>query len=510
MTDYKESATFSEAIRCLESFDFEKAEVLFKRTIKELGPTHHQSLLSYKSLISIASQNNDYTNALYLSLDLLDAQTKAYGARHIECSKTANNIYTICNTLGDRDLAEEIMKTVRDFERDSMTEGVKKMRVKKGYDEMEQEEAQRELDSSPVKRAIKSAKAIGEPENAGFAGYIVLIVTIGLVFVLLGATFALGMSRGKTLKQSLASQSMFYTQADGLLSLKLTDTGAILASSGGSKGAGSEKTLSYDVFSSGIKNIAALLMTNPLEKEFWMFKGQEKLVGQSNTAFYSEKAPEQIILQTAHQTLKSANQVYNDERSYPDQSLGEDSKYENPFTRRTDYPFIQKVKVSLKETGYANKEAFMAHLEKGGTWPEEPALYPGCINCAHLSIETNASYLDSFVMHACDGSGRIFDGNGGKKLVLQAERGEVITSAALKNMALDKAQALRIWMDQAQYPDLLILLLQLRQSLLCALLSLPFFFIALVIPNPSAKSASTALGLLFLILSVGLMAYRFI
>ncbi|MCW5823841.1 MAG: hypothetical protein KIT34_13630 [Cyanobacteria bacterium TGS_CYA1] len=510
MTDYKESATFSEAIRCLESFDFEKAEVLFKRTIKELGPTHHQSLLSYKSLISIASQNNDYTNALYLSLDLLDAQTKAYGARHIECSKTANNIYTICNTLGDRDLAEEIMKTVRDFERDSMTEGVKKMRVKKGYDEMEQEEAQRELDSSRVKRAIKSAKAIGEPENAGFAGYIVLIVTIGLVFILLGATFALGMSRGKTLKQSLASQSMFYTQADGLLSLKLTDTFAILASSGGSKGAGSEKTLSYDAFSSGIKNIAALLMTNPLEKEFWMFKGQEKLVGQSNTAFYSEKAPEQIILKTAHQTLKSANQFYNDERSYPDQSLGEDSKYENPFTRRTDYPFIQKVKVSLKETGYANKEAFMAHLEKGGTWPEEPALYPGCINCAHLSIETNASYLDSFVMHACDGSGRIFDGNGGKKLVLQAERGEVITSAALKNMALDKAQALRIWMGQAQYPDLLILLLQLRQSLLCALLSLPFFFLALVIPSPSAKSASAGLGLLFLILSVGLMAYRFI
>ncbi len=510
MTDYQESATFSEAIRCLEAFEFEKAESLFKLTIKELGPTHHQSLLSYKSLISIASQNNDYTNALYLSLDLLDAQTKAYGARHIECSKTANNIYTICNTLGDRELAEEIMKAVKEFERDSMTEGVKKMRVKKGYDEMEQEEAQRELDASPVKRAIKTAKAISEPENAGFAGYAVLIMTIGLVFVLLGATFAFALTRGQTLKQSLASQGMVFSQADGLLSLKLTDTGAILVSSGGSKGAGSEKKLSYDAFSPGMKNIAALLVTNPFEKEFWMFKGPEKLVGQSNTAFYSEKAPEQIILQTAHQTLKSANEIYNDKRSYPDESMGEDSKYDNPFTKRSDYPFIQKVKVSLKDTGYASKEAFMAHLEKGGTWPEEPALYPGCINCAHLSIETNASYLDSFVMHACDGSGRIFDGNGGKKLILQAERGEIITSAALKNMALDKAQSLRIWMDQPQYPELLILLLQLRQSLLSAVLSLPFFFLSLVLPSPSAKSASAGMGLLFLILSVGLMAFRFI
>jgi hypothetical protein len=510
MTDYQESATFSEAIRCLESFEFDKAEELFKRTIKELGPTHHQSLLSYKSLISIASQNNDYTNALYLSLDLLDAQTKAYGARHIECSKTANNIYTICNTLGDRDLAEEIMKAVKDFERDSMSEGVKKMRVKKGYDEMEQEEAQKELAQSPVKRAIKQAKTISEPDNAGLAGYFVLIITLGLVVALLGTALAVGLSRGKTLKQSLASQGMLYTQADGLLSLKLSDTGAVLASRGGSKGAGSEKNLTYDAFSPSLRNIAALLVTNPIEKEFWMIKGREKLVGQSNTAFYSEKAPEQLVLQTAHQALQSANKAYSNNRGYPDETMGEDSKYDNPFTKRADYPFVQKVRVSLKDSGFASKEAFMAHLEKGGTWPDEPALYPGCINCAHLSIETNASYLDSFVLHACDGSGRIFDGNGGKKLVLQAERGEIITSAALKNMALDKAQALRIWMDQVQYPDLLILLLQLRQSLLSAVLSLPFFFLALVVPNPGAKSASGVIGLLFLILSVALMAYRFI
>lgn len=484
--------------------------MLFKQVIKDLGATHHQSLLSYKSLISIASQNNDYTNALYLSLDLLDAQTKAYGARHIECSKTANNIYTICNTLGDRDLAEEIMKAVKEFERDSMTEGVKKMRVKKGYDQMEEEEAQRELEASPVKRVIKQAKAINEPENAGFAAYAVLFVTVGLVLVLIGATFGIGMTRGKVLRQSLASQGMLYTQADGLLSLKINDTGAVLASSGGSKGAGSERNLSYDAFSPGIKNIAALLTTNPLQKEFWMFKGQEKLVGQNNTAFYSEKAPEQVILQNAHKTLQAANQAYNDNRSYPDELLGEDSKYDNPFTKRSDYPFIQKVKVSLKDSGFISKEAFMAHLEKGGTWTDEPALYPGCINCAHLSIETNSSYLDSFVLHACDGSGRIFDGNGGKKLVLQAERGEVITSAALKNMTLDKAQALRVWMASSQYPDLLILLLQLRQSLLCAVLSLPFFFLALVLPNPGAKSAASAIGLIFLILSVGLMAFRFI
>lgn len=510
MTDYQESATFSEAIRCLESFEFEKAEALFKRTIKEQGPTHHQSLLSYKSLISIASQNNDYTNALYLSLDLLDAQTKAYGARHIECSKTANNIYTICNTLGDRELAEEIMKAVKEFERDSMTEGVKKMRVKKGYDEMEEEEARKELAQSPVKRAIKQAKTISEPENAGLAGYLVLIVTIGLVVILLGVAFGIGMTRGKSLKQSLAGKGLLYTQADGLLSLKLSDTGAVLASSGGSKGAGKERNLSYDAFSPGLKNIAALLVTNPIEKEFWMIKGREKLVGQSNTAFYSEQAPEQLVLQTAHKTLKAANQAYSDNRSYPDESMGEDSKYENPFTKRSDYPLIQKVKVSLKDTGFASKEAFMAHLQKGGTWPDEPALYPGCINCAHLSIETNASYLDSFVLHACDGSGRIFDGNGGKKLILQAERGEIITSAALKNLALDKAQALRIWMDQSQYPDLLIQLLQLRQSLLSAVLSLPFFFLALVLPNPGAKSASGVIGLLFLIISVALMAYRFI
>ncbi len=510
MADYKESPTFSEAVRCLEAFDFEKAEGLFRQTIKELGPTHHQSLLSYKSLISISSQNNDYTNALYLSLDLLDAQTKTFGARHIECSKTVNNIYTICNTLGDRELAEEILKMVKEFEKTSMSEGVKKLRTSKGYDEMEQEEARKELAQSPVKRAVKQAKSLGDPENAGITGYLVLIVAIGCVVVLMGAAFGLGLTRGSTLKQGLSSQALQYTQADGLLSLKFSDTQATLASSGGSKGSGSERNLSYDAYAPNLANIAALLVSNPLDKEFWMIKGEEKLIGQNNTAFYSDKAQEQIVLQTMQETLEGANKAYVENRAYPDEPLGKSVRYENPFTKRNDYPFIHKAKVSYKDTTYGTKEAFMAHMEKGGTWPGEPALYPGCINCCHLSIETNSSYLDSFVVHACDGSGRIFDGNGGKKLVLCSERGETITNAALKNAALEKASVLSVWMEPSAHPDIIILLLQMRQAFLCAILAFPFFFLALVIPHPNVKSASGVIGLIFLILSVALMALRFI
>lgn len=509
MPEYKESTTFSEAVRCLEAFDFEKAEVLFKQTIKELGSTHHQSLLAYKSLISISSQNNDYTNALYLSLDLLDAQTKAYGARHIECSKTVNNIYTICNTLGDRELAEEILKMVREFEKSSMTEGVKKLRASKGYDEMEAEELKKELDASPVKRAIKQAKQLGEPENAGLTGYFVLFVALGFVVVLLGASFGFGLTRGNMLRQSLSSDAMQFNQADGLMSLKFSDGAATLASSGGSKGAGSERSLPYDAYSLNAANIAALLVSNPIQKEFWMIKGQEKLIGQNNTAFYSEKAPEQIILQTMQEALAAANTAYTDDRAYPDEP-NKKLTYDNPFTQREDYPFIHKAKVSFKDTNFGTKEAFLAHMEKGGTWPGEPALYPGCINCCHLSIETNSSYLDSFVVHACDGSGRIFDGNGGKKLVLTSERGETITSAALKNASLEKSTALMIWTEPTQHPDLVIMLLQLRQALLCAMLAFPFFFLALVMPHPNVKSASSVIGLIFLILSVGLMAWRFI
>lgn len=510
MTDYKESATFSEAVRCLEAFDFDRAEVLFKQTIKELGSTHHQSLLAYKSLISISSQNNDYTNALYLSLDLLDAQTKAYGARHIECSKTVNNIYTICNTLGDRDLAEEILKMVKEFEKSSMTEGVKKLRASKGYDEMEAEEAQKELEGSAVKRAIKQAKQLGEPENAGITGYFVLFVAVGCVLVLLGACFGYGLTRGNAARQSLASDAAQFNQADSLMSLKFSDGSAVFASSGGSKGAGSERNLPYDAYSLNAASIAALLVTNPIQKEFWMVKGQDKLIGQNNTAFYSDKAPEQVILQKMQEALTAANSAYTEDRAYPDEPLKKSLRYDNPFTMRQDYPFIHKAKVSYKDTNLGTKEAFLAHMEKGGTWPGEPALYPGCINCCHLSIETNSSYLDSFVVHACDGSGRIFDGNGGKKLVLTSERGETITNAALKNAALEKSNAIAIWMEPTQHPDLVIMLLQLRQALLCALLAFPFFFLALVMPHPNVKSASGVIGLIFLILSVGLMAFRFI
>ena len=98
MTESNEPSNFTTAIECLEAGDLARAEKLFNLTIKKLGPAHNQSHLSYKSLISIATENGEYGKALTVSLDLLDAQINTFGIRHAETSRTINNIYTLCNT----------------------------------------------------------------------------------------------------------------------------------------------------------------------------------------------------------------------------------------------------------------------------------------------------------------------------------------------------------------------------------------------------------------------------
>ncbi len=131
MNDQEGNRLFSVAMIALENGDFAKSERLLRETIETMGPKHPVSLLSLKTLASIAQEQGRYEESLHLSLDLLDSQISTFGINHAEATRTIRGILDLCKELKDDNIAREVeamVKTASDYDKNNTSQSLKRLR----------------------------------------------------------------------------------------------------------------------------------------------------------------------------------------------------------------------------------------------------------------------------------------------------------------------------------------------------------------------------------------------
>lgn len=494
MTDKnQEPSPFTRAIESLESGDTARAEALFKQTIKELGPTNNQSLLSYKSLISLATEDNNYTKALNISLDLLDAQIQALGIRHSDCTRTLNNIHTLCNTLGNKELAEEIMAMAREAERATVATSVKRLRTN---DELLEEEEEKELPGArtifmmpiaPIKDWVDS---LGEKIKSTLS--ILLLVGVPVVlFAIFGVLYLLGLQSSG---DGALAAGRTYLAGGGLVSLTM-DGGKAVFNLGDRK-----ITQGYQAFSGSDFDLGRLMLAPPWGREYWMELRPEGLVNAAGLMFYRADSPELEIISHMQNVMVAADRCYREERSYPESFNKDDVyhfDYDNPFTSRLDYPVVTSVK--LPDKRFKDRNQLFAYLRAGGTWPGEPAIYPGAINCGHIVSETQTSYFDDFVVHGCNRLGRPFKGTDGTTLLFVSERGTLKEQPPMPATGILASTGIYVWTG-AQSPG--IFLLANRLCLFYGALAIAYLALGRLLKEPKSRLVANLLGFVALVVTI--------
>ncbi|MEZ4535021.1 MAG: hypothetical protein R3D26_08470 [Cyanobacteriota/Melainabacteria group bacterium] len=497
MSDQADASYFTRAIECLEAGDLDRAEELFKLTIQQLGNQHNQAHLAYKSLISIASEKGEYNRALNVSLDLLDAQINTFGIRHAESSRTINNIYTLCNTLGKHELAKEIMQMAKDAEQKTVASSVKKLR---GDQEELLEEEEEKIELPGAQTMIGK---ITEPVNSLFSimgkrlkRLVCMIIVLGLGGTIFGALFALQyLEKGRAdAVKALARQN--YYSADGGISLDFGKGGVAAFEI-------ADKTLELPTsfYSNPAGNIGSLLLTPITSREFWIYKTPQGIDGMGDFTLYGSGSEEMEQIAMMKNIISVANRLYEEQKQYPEsfkEGLENERMfvYKNPFTQREDYPVVQQLK--LPDRRFQNINQLLAALRTGSTWTNETSLYPGTINCLHVTAETENSFQEKFIIHGCDRYGRLItDASNGTYLLISTggitEKRTTPIGAAIKG-----ASRVSI-IDQSMAG--LAPLLKYRLTLFYAFLGILFLGVAKVIPDGLSKGTAGLAAVIFFMIA---------
>ncbi|MBZ0188989.1 MAG: hypothetical protein K8F91_22280, partial [Candidatus Obscuribacterales bacterium] len=230
-----------------------------------------------------------------------------------------------------------------------------------------------------------------------------------------------------------------------------------------------------------------------LSSSTWLEARSDGLVSGDNLIFYGPKSPELDILTYMQNAMVAADRCHREEKTYPS-SFGKGSDYSfdyvNPFTARVDYPIVTKLK--LPTQGFADRNQFFNHLKAGGSWPGEPALYPGSINCCQLVAETQTSFFEDFIVHGCNRSGRIFQGPDGRALLLVSERGTVQELPPLRSGSITGATRLCIWTNSYSGPGLFLLMNRL--CLFYGSLAAVYLLLAKLFKEPKSKITAALIG----------------
>lgn len=387
MTETPDSNSFTKAIESLQEGDLETAEHLFITTVKALGKEHNQSHLSYKSLISIYSEQGEYKAALNTSLDLLEGQIGALGIRHAETSKTINNIYTLCNTLGKHDLANEIMQMARDEEQKTVASSVKRLRGEDAELEEEEEEGKIELLGAEtmigkITAPVNSVFSIMGKRLKRVVCIFILIVFSSTIF---GGLFAFKMLEGSNSDGTNRFLNNIFVSASDDVQLKFPESKTATVVVGNQR-----QTLPTTIYDNVWAKLGSLLLTPVNAKEVWLYGTAQGIEGVGNFTLYASDSTEVDIITMMKNLMRTANRSFKQEQNYPkDFHLMENKsmyKYDNPFTLRVDYPIVQKLRIPDKR--FKTMPQLMKSLESGGRWSGEPFAYPGAINCGHIIAET--------------------------------------------------------------------------------------------------------------------------
>lgn len=491
MSNKQDSSSFTEAIECLQEGNLETAEHLFRKTINELGKEHHQSHLSYKSLISIYTEQGEYKAALNTSLDLLDGQIAALGIRHAETSKTVNNIYTLCNTLGKHELAEEIMQMARAEEQKTVASSVKMLRGEETELEEEEEEGKIELPGAEtmigkITAPVNSAFNIMGKRLKRVVCIFILIVYTGIIF---GALFGLKMMEGSDTGATNRFLNNVFVSASEDVQLKFPDSNSALAIIG-------EKsfTIPTDIYTNPGAKIGSLLLTPINSKEVWLYGTAQGINGAGNFTLYASDASEVDLITMMKNLMMSANKSFQRDQSYPEDFQSEEHKhmfeYDNPFTLRLDYPVVQKLRIPDKR--FKSMEQLIRALKSGRRWSHEPFAYPGAINCGHIVAETKNSFVEKFVIHSFDRYGRVIKDSSGSAYLLVSRGGK--TEEKTEPIRTNLNSASRIAIIDSRFSGY-SLLLKNRLALFYAILAISYLLIAKFIPDKFASILSTLISL---------------
>lgn len=481
MTESSDSR-FTEAIKCLETGNLEEAETMFLKLIQDFGADNEHSQLSYKSLIGIYSEMSEYTAALNTSLDLLDAQVKTNGIRHADTTKTINNIYTLCNTLGKHELAKEIMSMAKAAEEKTVKSSVKKMRKEEAELEPEEEEGKIELPGAET-----MIGKITAPVNSAFDMMGRRLKRVVCLFLLTLFTVIIfgGLSTLRYLEKPITSDeedilSKSYISSSADIDLQFSQTGKAVFKLG-SKKFELPTTFVYDSWS----RIGSLLLTPVTAKEFWLFRNAQGINGLGNYTLYASDSTELDTITMMRNLARKANTDFHKNQGYPYEFKGDDSKlftFTNPYTLRVDYPIVQEVK--LPDKRFRTMDEALLALKRGSTWTQEAFAYPGAINCGRIVAETKNSFIERFVIHGYDRYANLITQSDGNAFLLVSSGGEMETGFQTSKSDLSGASRIAIISKSLSGYAALF---KYRLTIFYSILGLSYLLIARFIPDKVAS-----------------------
>ncbi len=485
--DEQGSRLFKEAIDTLEAGLFDDAVPIFEQVIKALGDTHHLSILSYKSLVTITSNRGDFHKSLDWSLLLLEAQGKTLGYSHADTTKTVNNICTMCVTLGKKEIAEEVKKLAKDAsdkEKTKRSKQVRDLRARNPLEDVPQDTTLEIAQKNPsvgqaVGMVFRSTQDVGA------------LVSIGLVFLLIllifGPLVAFKLSSMQSSLPAIIDPKTTYVSTDGTMAISFPTGYEALV--------GDEQSRRKCQFFYGndISELGDMLLCPVPCNEYVLVSTPGKLTEASRRRLFKNDSPELIVIKQQNRIIQLASEFYDKNQLYPDtlEELGE-ANYENPFTLRKDYPIIQNISIPAR----MNFEQLFSNLADGQKWEGEAALYPGALNCGHISSKLTSSAAESFIIHACDGDGRLFRTTKGKSIVF-LQRGRRIDSR--DSFVLPAEADIKVMVSaQEDRIDLLLMLLKCRMLIFYSCVFSVFLLIGLKFSSVKAKYVSIGVGLILL------------
>ncbi len=490
--DEQGSRLFKEAIDTLEAGLFDDSVPIFESVIKSLGETHHLSILSYKSLVTISSNRGDFAKSLDWSLLLLEAQGRTLGYSHADTTKTVNNICTMCITLGKKDIAEEVKQLAKhasDKEKSKRSKQVRELRARNPLEDAE------ETTTEVIEKNPSVGQALGMVSRS--MQDVGSIVAVGFVLLLVAAIFgplaAFKYSYTEsTLPSTLDSKSTFVS-TDGTTKINFPSGTEVELAAG-------DKTLKRTCrfYGTDFRELGDLLLCQLPCNEYILIATRDKLMEGSRTRLYKTDSAEMTVIKQRNKIIDLASDYYSKNELYPDtlEELG-DAGYDNPFTLRKDYPLIQNISIPAQ----SNFEQLFSSLAEGRKWEGEAALYPGALNCGHVSSKFTSSAADSFVIHACDGDGRLFRRDKGPSVVF-LQRGRRIDPQPTYVPPRDAE--IRVVTANEGQEDLLLILLRTRLLVFYSFVFLIFLVVGLKLNNNKGKYLS--IGVALISLAVGLFA----
>ncbi|MBX9691785.1 MAG: hypothetical protein K2Z81_05330 [Cyanobacteria bacterium] len=484
--DEQGSKLFKEAIDTLEAGLFDDAAPIFEQVIEALGETHHLSILSYKSLVTITSNRGDFHKSLDWSLLLLESQGKTLGYSHADTTKTVNNICTMCITLGKRDIAEEVRQLAKDAsdkERTKRSKQVRDLRARNPLEDLPQDTTQEIVEKNPsVGQAfglmVKSTRDMGTLVSVGF----ILL----LVVCIFGTLAAFKLAFSESSLPSSVDPKTTYVSTDGTTTINFPSANEVLV------GDEQSKRSCRFFYGNDIKELGDLLLCPIPCKEYILVATPDKLIEEGRRKLFKKDSPEIGMLQHRNKIIQLASEFYDKNQLYPDtlEELGEIS-YDNPFTLRKDYPLVQNIEIPAQ----MNFQQFFSNLAEGQRWDGEAAFYPGALNCGHVSSKLSSNAAESFIIHACDGDGRLFRTKTGNSIAF-LQRGRRIDPQ--DGFVPPQDMDIKVLVATDDRIDTLVTLLRCRLLLFYSVVFLLFLVIGLKINSKPAKYLSIAISLMAL------------